>query len=69
MRASARYAALIRVDVTRRDPVAGVVVSPLAARFAGVGIWPADAPAQVDTSGLDLDDVPEPVIAEKRSRR
>ncbi|MFY1675067.1 hypothetical protein ACN27G_34875 [Plantactinospora sp. WMMB334] len=62
MRASRRYAALIRVDITRREPLADTIVSPLP------GFLPADAPVNAPTSpgmppvGLDLPDVPdEPV--------
>lgn len=57
VRASARFAALVRVDVTRRDPVAAVVVSPLA-RLVGA---PADTsvPIMGQVVGLDLPDVPE----------
>jgi hypothetical protein len=69
-RASTRYAALIRVDVTRRDPLAGVVVSPLAGRFREleaartVPVLPSSL-----LSGLDLDGVPDPPPEEPRSRR
>ncbi|MDG4790240.1 hypothetical protein O7626_30690 [Micromonospora sp. WMMD1102] len=62
MRASRRYAALIRVDITRREPLTDTVVSPLP------GFIPTDVPANAPTSpgmppvGLDLPDVPdEPV--------
>ncbi|MEV0570573.1 hypothetical protein [Dactylosporangium sp. NPDC050588] len=62
-RASARYAALLRVDVTRRDPLTGVVLSPLAVLFADkttgsdLGFLAGDEPV----GGLDLEDVPPPV--------
>ncbi|MDG6102345.1 hypothetical protein Daura_43540 [Dactylosporangium aurantiacum] len=62
-RASARYAALLRVDVTRRDPLTGVVLSPLAVLFADktagpdLGVLAGDEPV----GGLDLEDVPAPV--------
>ncbi|MEV5694195.1 hypothetical protein AB0L43_23565 [Micromonospora globbae] len=62
MRASRRYAALIRVDITRREPLAATIVSPLP------DYVPTDVPANAPTSpgmppvGLDLPDVPdEPV--------
>src|SRR6266536_4383704 len=60
VRASARYAALVRVDITRRDPLTGKVVSPLAEQFddetwSTIPVSPGMAPV-----GLDLDDVPEP---------
>jgi hypothetical protein len=59
MRASRRYAALIRVDITRREPLADTIVSPLP------DYLPADMPATAPTSpglppvGLDLTDVPD----------
>jgi hypothetical protein len=57
---SPRHAALVRIDVTRRDPLTGLVVSPL------VGLVPPSparpVPADGDPlGGLDLDQVPEPV--------
>jgi hypothetical protein len=69
-RASARYAALIRVDVTRRDPLTGVVVSPLAGRFRelqAARTSPALPPSLL--WGLDLEGVPEPPPDEPRARR
>ncbi|MEH1056162.1 hypothetical protein V6U89_13220 [Micromonospora sp. CPCC 206171] len=64
MRASRRYAALIRLDITRREPLAHTIVSPLP------DYVPTDVPANAPTSpgmppvGLDLPDVPdEPVTA------
>jgi hypothetical protein len=70
-RASTRYAALIRVDVTRRDPLVGLVVSPLAGRFREleavrtVPVLPSSL-----LSGLDLDGVPEsPPPEDPRARR
>jgi len=58
VRASARFAALVRVDVTRRDPLTGVVAWPLAeaipAQSGPFGIAPA-----ASLAGLDLPDVPE----------
>ncbi|MFC7547176.1 hypothetical protein [Plantactinospora sp. GCM10030261] len=61
MRASRRYAALIRLDITRREPLAATVTSPLPG-------YVTDVPANTPTSpgmppvGLDLPDVPdEPV--------
>ena len=58
-RASRKRAALIRVDVTRREPLVDTIVSPLP------DFVPAKMPANAPTSpgmppvGLDLDDVPE----------
>jgi hypothetical protein len=69
VRASARYAALIRIDVTHRDPLTGRVTSPLAARYAArprstVPVSPALPPL-----GLDLDEVPEPPTEPRTARR
>jgi hypothetical protein len=57
-RASRRFAALVRIDVTRRDPLRGVVASPLP---AVVPDFPAEAPTSpgMPPLGLDLPDVPE----------
>jgi hypothetical protein len=71
VRASARFAALIRVDVTRRDPLTGVVASPLAVLFAS---YEPDASAALLSSavplgGLDLADVPEPPVEVRNGRR
>jgi hypothetical protein len=62
-RASQRFAALIRVDVARRDPLTGLVPSP---RRRGISNASGDANANVPVSpavslvGLDLADVQEP---------
>jgi hypothetical protein len=68
VRASTRYAALIRVDVARRDPLTGVVPAPLAALIPHQRR--TDPPALTATAplGLDLTDVPEPAPA-PRGRR
>ena len=54
---SRRFAALVRVDVTRRDPLTGLVTSPL------VGLVPPAAVPVVEplsvVGGLDLHEVPE----------
>jgi hypothetical protein len=72
IRASRKYAALIRVDITRREPLADTVVSPLP------DYVPADMPADAPVSpgmppvGLDLPDVPDTPAtthAEPRPRR
>ncbi|MFI6257964.1 hypothetical protein ACIBCL_17945 [Micromonospora zamorensis] len=64
MRAGRKYAAFIRLDITRREPLAHTIVSPLP------DYVPTDIPANAPTSpgmppvGLDLPDVPDvPVIA------
>ncbi len=70
VRASQRYAALLRVDVARRDPLADKVESPLAKLIP----LPrkADDPTVVSAVppvGLDLADVPEPVLESRGGRR
>jgi hypothetical protein len=64
VRTSTKYAALVRVDLARRDPLAGEVTSPLALLiprkngedvYAGVPVSPGMPPV-----GLNLADVPEP---------
>ena len=70
VRASTRYAALIRVDVARRDPLMQVVTSPLAALIPQMrthGELPA-SPA-VPPVGLELADVPAPVPEPRGGRR
>jgi hypothetical protein len=59
VRASRRNAALIRVDITRREPLADTITSPLPTLVpAGV---PANAPVSpsMPPLGLDLPDVPD----------
>lgn len=59
-RASRRYAALIRVDITRREPLAATIVSPLPDHV------PCDMPATAPVSpapepvGVNLAEVPTP---------
>lgn len=60
VRANRRFAALVRVDVTRRDPVRAHVMSPLPDHIphfdaSDIPVSPGMAPI-----GLDLPDVPEP---------
>jgi hypothetical protein len=70
VRASARYAALTRVDLARRDPLTDRVASPLALLIprkndnAAVPVSPGLPPV-----GLDLADVPEPVPEPRGGRR
>ncbi|WP_380018346.1 hypothetical protein [Dactylosporangium sucinum] len=58
-RASSRYAALVRFDITRREPLADTIASPLP------DYLPDDFEGNAPTSpatppvGLDLDDVPD----------
>jgi hypothetical protein len=56
VRASERFAALVRVDVTRRDPLRALVTSPLAP-VARAAI--EQGPPVTPWTGLDLADVPE----------
>jgi len=56
VRASERFAALVRVDVTRRDPLTELVASPLAS-LGRAAIEPAPPVSQ--WPGLNLADVPE----------
>jgi hypothetical protein len=68
VRASASHAALIRVDIARRDPLTGMVRSPLAHTV------PAFAdPTPVSLAGpslaLDLCDLPEEVPEPRAARR
>lgn len=59
--ATERFAGLLRVDVSRRDPLLGLVSSPLALLIpslrdsSDIPVSPAVVPV-----GLDLDDIPEP---------
>ncbi|GAA1767494.1 hypothetical protein [Luedemannella helvata] len=69
VRASARFAALIRVDITRRDPLARLVSSPLPTLLDGYGPAPVSPGMPPLDLGLDLDDVPEPPVEPERRRR
>jgi hypothetical protein len=70
--ASDRYAALLRVDVARRDPLSGRIESPLALLIpalrsrqdAVVPVSPGLPPV-----GLDLADIDEPPAPDSRGRR
>lgn len=74
--ASARYAALVRVDVARRDPLTAEVASPLAGLVppqrhgdgdgdvSNVPVSPGLPPL-----GLDLADIPEPTPEPRGGRR
>jgi hypothetical protein len=70
--ASEKYAALIRVDIARRDPLAGRIDSPLALliptlRNINKAVTPV-SPA-VPPVGLDLADIPEPAPEPRSGRR
>ncbi len=73
VRTSPRYAALVRVDLTRRDPLTDTVLSPLrlliprqddSRKKAEVLVSPGMPPV-----GLDLADVPEPAPEPRGGRR
>ena len=68
-RASDHYAALVRVDIARRDPLTGLVSSPLADLFRPD--WESVAPVSpgMPPLNLDLDDVPEPPDEPRTNRR
>ena len=55
---SRRYAALVRIDVTRRDPLTRLVTSPLSRLVPGAPAPPVTT-VDVPATGLDLDEVPE----------
>jgi hypothetical protein len=69
IRASTKYAALIRVDITRREPLANKVMSPLPDYVPTT--MPANAPVSpgMPPVGLDLPDVPDTNNAEPRPSR
>ncbi|MBL7259158.1 hypothetical protein [Paractinoplanes lichenicola] len=69
--ASERFAALLRVDVSRRDPLKGRVDSPLALFIPSLRDPEADVPVSpaVPPIGLELDDVEEPVSEPPRGGR
>jgi hypothetical protein len=67
-----RTAALLRIDVTRRDPLTGLVESPLLARIPSLrDDIVADAPVSpaVPWVGLELADIDEPEIPQSRGGR
>lgn len=70
-RARENSSALVRVDVTRRDPLTGEIPSPLALLIPSLNQRTAADPAvpvspAVPPVGLDLADVPEPPAPEPR---
>ena len=69
VRASQRYAALIRVDIARRDPLAGEVASPLALLVPRTREVDAPVSPGVPPVGLDLADVAEPAPEPRGGRR
>jgi hypothetical protein len=69
VRASARYSALLRIDITHRDPLTGRVLTPLGVLFAQPPQTGVSESAGMPTVGLDLDDVPEPAEVPARGSR
>lgn len=69
--ASERYAALLRVDIARRDPLAGRIDSPLALLIPSLRTTEADAPVSpaVPLVGLELADIQEPPTPNERGGR
>lgn len=67
-RVSERHAALLRIDVTRRDPLAARVSSPLADEVP-IPVSPGMPPLGFAPVGLDLDEIPEPPPASSGSGR
>jgi hypothetical protein len=61
VRASRRYAALVRLDIARRDPLTGRVDSVLPSMIPDGFAFDDSQWAGITPSGLDLPDVPEPV--------
>jgi hypothetical protein len=68
VRASERFAALVRIDVTRRDPLRRLVSSPLAASVPDIDTAGPARPAG-GWVGLDLNDVPEEIPEQRSGRR
>jgi hypothetical protein len=68
-RASTRYAALLRVDISRRDPLTGTVASPLVDLLPGWLESPAPVSPGMPPVGLDLDEVPDEPPEPPRSPR
>jgi len=68
-RASRSYAAFVRVDIGRRDPLRALVLNPLPG--AVTGFDPAVMPVSpgMPPVGLDLPDVPEPADPDTASGR
>ena len=60
--ASERYAALLRVDIARRDPLSGRIDSPLALLIPSLRTTSVDVPVSpaVPPVGLELADIEEP---------
>jgi hypothetical protein len=67
--ASPHHAALVRIDVTRRDPLTNLVDSPLVGLMPAAPAWLEPAEGSGPTGGLDLDEVLEPAAPVSVHRR
>ncbi|MBG0567912.1 hypothetical protein [Actinoplanes aureus] len=69
--ASERHAALVRVDIGRRDSLAGRIDSPLALLIPSLRLKLTDAPVSpaMPPVGLNLADIPDPPAPEPRNGR
>lgn len=69
--ASERYAALLRVDIARRDPLTGRIDSPLALLIPSLRTTGEDVPVSpaVPPVGLELADIEEPAPEPSRNGR
>jgi hypothetical protein len=69
--ASERYAALLRIDIARRDPLTGRIDSPLALLIPSLRNNEADVPVSsaVPPVGLELPDIEEPAPEPQRGGR
>jgi hypothetical protein len=59
---SPNRAALVRIDVSRRDPLIKLVDSPLVGLMPAAPAWLEPADGSGPMGGLDLDDMPEPAV-------
>jgi len=69
--ASRRYAALLRIDLARRNPLDGLVGSPLPGIVPATILRVQPLPANVPAGGLDLPDTPtptQPPVSEPKRR-
>lgn len=60
--ASRRYAALVRIDITRRNPLSKTIDSPLPSMVDGGPVLAAIPDEDTTVTGLDLPDVPEDAV-------
>ena len=67
--ASRKYSALLRLDINRRDPLQGLIRSPLPGSVPVTILKMQPLPREERPSGLDLPDTPEPAPAASNGRR